>query len=252
MGQVKIAVIGEGHLADATRTCVYEHFDRPTATDLGHLIWYCVDTPVDENDIPNAEFVRMDLAEWIPEITPGTPILISSQLPVGTCAQWEKEWPEHCLIVQPENIRKAHAVEDFMKQDRMICGVRSPWLDVFDHKRTVEQVLSNFTDVILWMSPESAEMTKHALNTWLAMNIAYANEIADICKLVGADLDDVFGGFRSDARVSGPLVPGGPYTGGTLGRDVQVLLHLEGIGQHFPFVIKGVDTANRYKVKSCE
>jgi UDPglucose 6-dehydrogenase len=216
---VTVAVIGEGHLADATRTCVNEHFERPTATGSIDLVWFCVDTPVDENDVPDVKFVHDELAEWLEKLTPGTPILISSQLPVGTTRKWEEEWPEHCLYYQPENIRKAHAVEDFRKQERMIVGLSCFRIAV----TVIDIVLSQFTDQILWMSQESAEMTKHALNTWLAMNIAYANEIADICAIVDADVKQVFEGFTSDRRVSGPLIPGGPYTGGTLGRDVHVL-----------------------------
>jgi UDPglucose 6-dehydrogenase len=67
-------------------------------------------------------------------------------------------------------------------------------------------------------------MVKHSLNTFLAMEIVFANEIADVCQEVGADVDQVSLGFRSDRRVGdGPLTPGGPYRGGTLGRDVVVL-----------------------------
>ncbi len=216
---VSVAVIGEGHLGDATRTCVYEHFDRaPNFTNVD-LVWFCIDTPVDEYDVPDIQAVTDQMADIILEIQPGVPILISSQLPVGTTRLWEKYWPKHCLYYQPENIRKAHAVEDFHRQDRMIVGLSHNRIAV----TTIDTVLSKFTNQILWMSQESAEMAKHTLNAWLAMNITFANEIADICKLVGADVNQVFEGFRSDARVSGPLTPGGPYTGGTLGRDVHVL-----------------------------
>lgn len=246
VNRLKVAVIGEGHLADATRTCVREHFDNVGPISESDLVWFCVDTPVDEHDVPDVKYVHDGLAAWIINVLPGTPILISSQLPVGTCANWEKEWPDHCLIVQPENIRKLHAASDFHTQSRMIVGERTPDLyrtgetkteaetqrRLNEHRSVVNRVLERFTPNIFWMTPESAEMVKHTLNTFLAMEIAFSNEIADICGLVGADVADVFRGFKSDRRVSfgkhAPLNPGAPYTGGTLGRDVHVLRTIAG------------------------
>jgi UDPglucose 6-dehydrogenase len=75
------------------------------------------------------------------------------------------------------------------------------------------------------MGVESAEMTKHAINAFLAVSVTFANEIAAICELVGADAKDVERGLKSEARI-GPkayLSPGGPFAGGTLARDVEFL-----------------------------
>lgn len=220
---VKVAVIGNGHLADATRTCVRKHFDNVAVFDEADLVWLCENTPVDENDRPDVAHISNLFAACADLIIPGTPILISSQLPVGTCRRWEGWWPQHAFFVQPENIRRAFAVDDFLFQARMVVGTRQmPPFPI------VEQVLHAFTPRIFWMSPESAEMAKHALNAWLAMNICFANEIGDICDLVGADPDDVIRSVLADARVGGhaPLTPGGPVTGGTLMRDVRVLSDL--------------------------
>lgn len=223
---VKIAVIGEGHLADATRWGVKDYHGGPS-NPLGwtvfeaDLIWFCVDTPVDEHDRPDVAFVEAQMLG----LPSDKPILVSSQLPVGTHAKWQAKWPEAHLAVQPENVRKATTNHDFRNQDRIIVGTRWP-----DDISIITEALSPFTEKILFMSPESAEMVKHALNAFLAMEICFANEIADICKLVGADVRNVFEGFRSDRRVGdGPLNPGGPYTGGTLGRDVRVLNDLMGL-----------------------
>lgn len=225
LSEIKIAVVGLGHLAEATSRECFLHFEMVTAA-FADLVWFCVDTPVSESDEPDVDFVARELRRTLGHTRPGTPVLISSQLPVGTCAKWEKEFPEHHLIVQPENIRKAHAQADFHCQNRIIVGSRHPE----DHD-LIFAVLSQFCPDrehgIRFMSPESAEMVKHTLNAFLAMEIAYVNEIADICGHVGADVGDVIGGFRSDRRVSfgvqAPLTPGGPYRGGTLGRDVHVL-----------------------------
>lgn len=244
---VKIAVIGEGHLADATRTCVYQHFDKVTSLLDAGLVWFCVNTPVDEHDVSDVEAVTECFGLIADRITPGTPILVSSQLPVGTLAEWEKAWPEHHLFSQPENIRRATAASDFYCQNRIIVGSRHPE----DHDlifRVLSQFCPDREHGIRFMSPESAEMVKHTLNTFLAMEIAYVNEIADICGLVGADVRDVMQGFKSDRRVAfgiqAPLEPGRPYTGGTLGRDVQVLNRINSENRIHGNVILGTWLSN--------
>lgn len=221
MSTIKVAIIGTGHLAETTEEACAKHFDTACNSKDADLVWFCENMPVNEDDVSDVTYITETLGWWLDNvIVPGTPVLVSSQIPVGTCATWEKRWPEHTLIVQPENIRREHAAADFHCQRRIIVGYRG------EPNETVNTVLRAFCpdpDGIMWMSPESAEMTKHALNAWLAMNICYANEIADLCALVGADIDDVFRGFRSDRRVRGPLTPGDPITGGTLLRDVAVL-----------------------------
>jgi UDPglucose 6-dehydrogenase len=142
----------------------------------------------------------------------------------------EKRHPEHTFAVSPENLRRHRAMDDFLTQERVIIGA------AFRDWR-LEELFAPFCQNILWMSAESAEMVKHALNGYLAMCIAYANELGDIVRQVGADIDDVFEGFRTDPRVSptAPLKPGGPYIGGTLGRDVWVMSQL-GDGPLIPAV----------------
>ena len=86
-------------------------------------------------------------------------------------------------------------------------------------------LLKPITERIEWMSVESAEMAKHALNAFLATSIAFINEIAELCTKVGADARDVERALKSEPRI-GPkayLTPGGPYEGGTLARDVGYL-----------------------------
>ena len=232
---MNVAVIGPGQLADATAECCNEWFNPSSHRDAD-LVWFCVDTPVNENDESDTEYV-LDKLRWTLDGTATTvPVLISSQLPVGTCAKMESEYPQHHLAVQPENVRIASAVADFKFQPRMIVGTRHNE----DHQ-LIADVLSKFTDMILFMSPESAECTKHAINAFLAMEISFANEMADIALAVGADVDDVFRGFRSDHRVGdGPLTPGGPYRGGTLGRDVVVLTQEHNAGP----LLRGVKESN--------
>jgi UDPglucose 6-dehydrogenase len=112
------------------------------------------------------------------------------------------------------------ALEIFLKPDRIVVGVRN------DRTRQIlERLLYSITDKVEWMSVESAEMTKHAINAFLATSVAFANEIAAICELVGADAKEVERGLKTEARI-GPrayLSPGGPFAGGTLARDIAFL-----------------------------
>jgi UDPglucose 6-dehydrogenase len=90
---------------------------------------------------------------------------------------------------------------------------------------SLSTLLSTITASIDWMSVESAEMTKHAINGFLATSVAFANEIATICEAVGADAKEVERGLKGDSRI-GPrayLAPGGPFAGGTLARDIVFL-----------------------------
>jgi UDPglucose 6-dehydrogenase len=150
-------------------------------------------------------------------------VLISAQLPVGTCAQLEREFPQFHFACSPENLRLGKAVESFEKAERVIIGVRDE-----TRKPLLEKLFAPFTSQVLFMRTESAEMVKHALNSFLALSITFINEIARLCEHVGADAKEVSAGLKSEPRI-GPrayLGPGGPFAGGTLARDVVTLAKL--------------------------
>jgi UDPglucose 6-dehydrogenase len=111
----------------------------------------------------------------------------------------------------------------------MVAGVRSP-----QARAVLQPILSYYTKNILWMRPESAEMTKHALNAFLALEIAFANEVARLCERSGASMAEVSQGLKSDIRIGQEayLAAGSAYSGGTLARDVASLNHLaERVGE---------------------
>ena len=122
--------------------------------------------------------------------------------------------------MSPENIRVKTAAEDFLNQTRIVIGSRRR------HQSLVE-LLSPFCEKLLWMSPESAEMVKHALNGYLAMCIRFGNEIGALCDTVGANPQDVVDALRSERRVANtaPLLPGDPPSQHLL-RDVHTLAAL--------------------------
>jgi UDPglucose 6-dehydrogenase len=186
------------------------------------VLWVCFDTPVDADDRSDLEWVHTRLARVLPLLRPGTVVLVSSQLPVGTCAQLAKQHPALHFACSPENLRLGKAIEAFEKPARIIVGAPSAARPV------LESLLAPIGAPLVWMRPESAEMVKHALNSFLALSVAYINEIAALSETVGADAQEVAAGLKSEPRI-GPrayLGPGGPFAGGTLARDVVSLTKL--------------------------
>jgi len=269
-----ITVLGLWHLGSVTAACMARHhrvtgvdFDEPVLAKLraGHaplhepglddllaaglasgnlgfaveaaaasdVLWVCYDTPVDDDDRSDLAWVHTRLARVLPGLKPGTVVLISSQLPVGTCAQLAAQHPTLIFACSPENLRLGKALEAFEKPARIIVGA-----SVGPARAVLEKVLAPIGAPIVWMRPESAEMVKHALNSFLALSVAYINEIAALSETVGADAQEVAAGLKSEPRI-GPrayLGPGGPFAGGTLARDVVSLTRL-GAAKNIPLAL---------------
>jgi UDPglucose 6-dehydrogenase len=142
----------------------------------------------------------------------------------------------------PENLRLGKAIDVFTRPDRVIVGVR----DTVARQRVTE-ALAPITDRIEWMSVESAEMTKHAINAFLATSVTFINEIAALCEQAGADAKDVERGLKTEKRI-GPyayLGPGAAFAGGTLARDVVFLRALgRNVNRDTP-LMDGVESSNR-------
>jgi len=200
--------------------------DPKEALDGIEVLWVSFDTPVDHNDKADIEEVFDQIKQVFPYLPNDVVVLISSQLPIGSVKYLEnyveKNLPdknfEFCY--SPENLRLGKAIEVFLEPDRIIVGVRSQ-----ESKKIIERLLSPISDKVLWTSVESAEMIKHAINSFLAASITFTNEIASICELVGANAKEVELGMKSESRI-GPrayVSPGGPFAGGTLARDIQYL-----------------------------
>jgi UDPglucose 6-dehydrogenase len=184
------------------------------------LLWVCYDTPVDDNDVADLTPVIDGIECCVPHLRAGTLILISSQVPAGTCRALEVRFPDYRFAYSPENLRLGKAISIFTQADRIILGVR----EEADAKE-LEPLLTRFTESLIVVRTESAEMIKHAINSFLASSIAFMNEISRICEQVGADAREVERGLKSEPRI-GPgayLSPGGPFAGGTLARDVVAL-----------------------------
>jgi len=190
------------------------------------VLWITYDTPVDEEDVANVEFVISQIEMTLPHLPVGTTVLVSSQMPVGSVRCLEaiasKNYPDKQLgfACMPENLRLGKSIDIFLHPDRIVVGVRK------DRDRMIiHNLLSPITSRIEWMRVESAEMTKHAINAFLAISVTFANELASICESVGADAKEVERGLKSEIRI-GPkayLSPGAAFAGGTLARDISYL-----------------------------
>ncbi len=207
--------------------------DSAIACRDADLLWICYDTPVDDNDAADLAPVIDGIERCVPHLRPGTLILISSQIPAGTCRALEVRFSDHRFAYSPENLRLGKALSIFMNADRIILGVRKE-----DDAKELEPLLTNFTQNLIAVRTESAEMIKHAINSFLASSIAFMNEVSRVCELVGADAKEVERGLKSEPRI-GPgayLSPGGPFAGGTLARDIVALTKI-GQEQGEPLVL---------------
>jgi UDPglucose 6-dehydrogenase len=184
-----------------------------------------LDTPVADDDTAQLGPV-LETARSIGRALDGDVVLIvTAQVPVGTCELLQQvvagESGRRVGVAHvPEFLRLGQAVRTFMKADRFIIGCDD------DHvAAAVTALYAPLNRPMLRMSVQSAEMTKHACNAFLATSISFANEVADLCARTGADIDDVTRGMRLDHRIGkyAFLSPGLGFAGGTLGRDLRAL-----------------------------
>ena len=197
--------------------------DALAACDDADVVWITFDTPVNDDDEPDAEFVFERIRRIVPASKADALFLISSQMPAGTCSRLEAEFPGRRFACSPENLRLGGALKVFNEPERIVAGCRTE-----KDRAMLAELFRPFCTNVIWMSPESAEMTKHALNSFLALSVTFANEIARLCELTGADAKEVEAGLKSDARIGqrAYLGPGAAFAGGTLARDVVALTQL--------------------------
>jgi len=196
------------------------------AVAAADIIWVTFDTPVDDEDRADSISVLAAVERLFPFLRDGHVVLISSQLPVGSTARLEAAFADVAagrsvwFAYSPENLRLGKAIEAFTRPERIIIGTRND-----ETRRLLTPLLSRFCPDLIWISVESAEMAKHALNAFLATSVTFINEVALICEQVGADAAEVERALRSEPRIGrrAYIRPGGAFAGGTLARDVTFL-----------------------------
>ena len=189
------------------------------------IIWFTYDTPIDDYDQADTKQVLDKIKSTLKILNSKKYVIISSQLPVGSIKSLES-FSEKVLKKEfyffscPENLRLGKSIPSFFSADRMVIGFR----DSISKKR-ITNFFNTINNNLLWMKIESAEITKHAMNSFLATSITFINEISLICEQTNADVREVEQGLRSDTRIGKKafLSPGSPFSGGTLGRDLNYL-----------------------------
>ncbi|OAQ38537.1 UDP-glucose 6-dehydrogenase [Pedobacter psychrophilus] len=154
-------------------------------------------------------------------------IVTKSTVPVGTADKVRAAFEENTLVEvdvvsNPEFLREGVAVDDFMKPDRVVVGTRSDRA-----KKLMEELYAPYVrsgNPVIFMDERSSELTKYAANSFLATKITFMNEVANLCELVGADVDMVRRGVGADDRIGKRfLFPGIGYGGSCFPKDVQAL-----------------------------
>jgi UDPglucose 6-dehydrogenase len=203
--------------------------DYGQALSQAQFVFIAIDTPVDAHDEPELEQV-FDAARKIGQFRSGDIVLcVASQVPVGTseslAALVQKQKPAgRCdLAYICEFLRLGEAVETFIHADRFVIGSLDP-----EVAGRVAGLYRPLKRPVLLIGLRSAEMAKHASNTYLATSISFINEISDLCDHVGADVTEVAQVMKLDRRIGARayLSPGLGFAGGTLGRDICALQEL--------------------------
>src|SRR4029077_20427453 len=175
-------------------------------------------------------------------------LITKSTVPVGTSAAIRERLKEltgrDCDVASnPEFLKQGAAIEDFMKPDRVVVGVRRS--EVGEVLRELYSPFLRTEKPFLVMAPESAEMTKYVANSLLATKISFINEVANLCERMQADINDVRRGIGHDSRIGFAfLFPGVGYGGSCFPKDVRALASLARVKGVDPHILDAVDVVN--------
>ena len=229
--------------------------DLVTSVQASQLIFIAVGTPQSEAgdaDLSAVFGVVDAIADALKSIPPGKPgervVIAKSTVPVGTnakiVARLAIKGCDHLDVASnPEFLKEGAAIDDFMKPDRVVVGVRKP--EVAEVLKELYAPYLRTDNPFLVMSPESAEMTKYAANAMLATKISFINEMANLCDCLGADINDVRKGIGHDQRIGFQfLFPGPGYGGSCFPKDIEAIIAM---GRHMGLPLKlmqAVDEVN--------
>ena len=221
--------------------------------DEEDVIFSAVGTPPDEDGSADLSYV-LEVARTIGRnMTKYVLVVTKSTVPVGTAgkvratiqAELDKRGVriEFDVASNPEFLKEGNAVADFMSPDRVVVGVESERAKQLMSKLYKPFLLNNFR--VIFMDIPSAEMTKYAANSMLATRISFMNDIANLCELVGADVNMVRSGIGSDTRIGRKfLYPGIGYGGSCFPKDVKALIKTAEQNGYRMRVLQAVEEVN--------
>ena len=224
--------------------------------DGTEVIFVAVGTPPGEDGSADLKHV-LDVAGEIGRlITNHVVVVTKSTVPVGTSEKIRRaiqnELDIRNIKVQfdmasnPEFLKEGAAVEDFLKPERIVIGIDNEKTGEIMKRLYMPFVLNNHP--ILFMDIASAEITKYAANAMLATRISFINEIANLCEILGADINQVRKGIGSDSRIGSKFIyPGTGYGGSCFPKDVKALINTANDNGYELNVVKAVEKANEYQ-----
>ncbi|RAJ28791.1 UDP-glucose dehydrogenase family protein [Pedobacter cryoconitis] len=201
--------------------------DLAVAVASAQIIFMALPTPPGGDGAADLSYILGAAKDIAKLVTEYKVIVNKSTVPVGTADKVQAVFAEHTsiqidVVSNPEFLREGVAVEDFMKPDRVVIGTRSERA-----QKLMSELYGPYVrqgNPILFMDERSSELTKYAANSFLATKITFMNEVANLCELVGADVDAVRKGIGSDGRIGKRfLFPGIGYGGSCFPKDVQAL-----------------------------
>lgn len=231
------------------------HFTTNLASVLDdvEVVFSAVGTPPDEDGSADLQYVLEVARTFGQNIKKYALLVTKSTVPVGTSKKIKAAIREELdkrgvdipfeVASNPEFLKEGAAIKDFMSPDRVVIGIES------DRARKVMErlyrpfLLNNFR--VIFMDIASAEMTKYAANSMLATRISFMNDIANLCELVGADVNMVRKGIGTDARIGNKfLYAGCGYGGSCFPKDVKALIHTGKENGYHMRVIEAVEAVN--------
>ena len=227
--------------------------DIAKAVKESEIIFISVGTPPDEDGSADLKYVLAVARECGKHMEKYTLVITKSTVPVGTSLKVKKaiqeeldkrnETIEFDVASNPEFLKEGAAIDDFLKPDRIVVGIESK-----NAEELLKQLYKPFVlngHPIIFMDIISAEMTKYAANSMLATKISFINDIANLCELVGANINQVRKGIGSDGRIGNKFIyPGIGYGGSCFPKDVQALIKTAGEYNYDLQVLKAVEAVN--------
>jgi len=232
------------------------HFstDLPEHLKKCDIVFIAVGTPMGDDGSADLQYV-LQVAKKIGQNMQQTLVIVDkSTVPVGTADKVrdtvQKELGKRDVqidfhvVSNPEFLKEGDAISDFMKPDRVVIGTDNEEATIKMRMLYAPFFRSN-TNRLITMDIRSAEMTKYVANAMLATKISFMNEIANICELVGADVNKVRVGIGSDSRIGYSFIyPGSGYGGSCFPKDVKALKKMAENNGYFPKLIEAVEIVN--------
>ncbi len=234
------------------------HFttDLTSVLDDVDIVFSAVGTPPDEDGSADLQYVLAVARQFGQNIKKYTILVTKSTVPVGTAKKVKTAIQEELdkrgvdvpfdVASNPEFLKEGAAIKDFMSPDRVVVGVESEKAKELMTKLYRPFLLNNFR--VIFTDIPSAEMIKYAANSMLATRISFMNDIANLCELVGADVNMVRKGIGSDTRIGSKfLYPGCGYGGSCFPKDVKALIKTAEKNGYSMSVLKAVEEVNEYQ-----